>query len=46
MNAWLNKFSEFLDDIGFISLDFNYSLNLHEFFKRTVNKDNWTKKDF
>ena len=46
-NGWLViNWSKFFYDIGFTSIDANYSLNLREFFKGTLIKDNLKNQDY
>ena len=42
----LPEIEDIFYDIKFILLNTNYSLNLQQFFKRTVNKDNLKNKDY
>ena len=46
-NVWLVKnWSEFVYDIGFISIDSNYQLKLIEFFKEILIIDNIKNKGY
>tara|TARA_Y100001968_G_C19153578_1_gene617327 strand:- start:211 stop:408 length:198 start_codon:yes stop_codon:yes gene_type:complete len=46
-NGWLViNWSKFFYDIGFTSIDSNYPLNLSEFLKGILIKDNFNNKDY
>ena len=46
-NGWLViNWSRFFYDIGFTSIESNYTLNLSEFFKEKLIKDNLKNNDY
>jgi len=46
-NGWLViNWSKFFYDIGFTSIDTDYQLNLNQFFKEILIKDNLNNKDY
>ena len=46
-NGWLAiNWSKFFYDMGYTFIDYNYQLNLPEFFKGILIKDNLTNKDY
>tara|TARA_B100000945_G_C20009324_1_gene424724 strand:+ start:279 stop:476 length:198 start_codon:yes stop_codon:yes gene_type:complete len=46
-HGWFEiNWSKFFYDIGFTSIDYNYPLNLPEFVKETLIKDNLKNKDY